>query len=437
MQTRFKIHVQNHFPELESGRLLLAVSGGIDSVVLMHLCMKSQLDFAVAHCNFHLRGEDSNGDQQFVEDLAKKMNATCFVAEFDTNKYAETNKMSIQLAARKLRYDWFNQLLDNHGFDYLLTAHHLDDSMETFLINLSRGTGIEGLLGIPEQNGKIRRPLLNFSREEIAEYAVQNQIEWREDYTNAQTKYLRNRIRKDILPLLKGVNNHFEQSFQNTISHLKEVFKLSQEASELRYKEVVTERGEYLYFAIEKIKKLSHPKAYLYQWLQPYGFTAWKDIENLLEADSGKKIYAQEYVLLKNRNELILRSTDVQKSEEKIYYLEENTPLVQPLKISVEPYKKSALETGESFILIDGDTVKFPLIVRKRRNGDSFKPIGMSGSKKVSKYFKDEKFSQFDKENIWLLCSEGKIVWIIGNRMDERFKVKNTTTKILKIQLTT
>jgi tRNA(Ile)-lysidine synthase len=308
--------------------------------------------------------------------------------------------------------------------------------METFLINLSRGTGLGGLLGIPEQNGKIRRPLLIFSRREIEEYAHEKGILWREDRTNSETKYLRNKIRKNILPLLKDLNGNFEQSFVNTIANLKETFVLSEDASKLHYAEVVTQKRDSLYFDIKKIKKLSLPKAYLYKWFQPYGFTAWKDIEYLLDSGSGKKIYSEDYVLLKNRDELILYSILSEKKEEEKYYLEQNQFLSYPLKLSVETFYDTELALDKSFILVDEDLIKFPLTVRKVKEGDSFKPFGMTGTKKVNKYFKDEKFSQFQKENTWLLCSEDKIIWIIGNRMDDRFKIQDTTTKILKIQTT-
>lgn len=435
MQNQFKTHVKNNFSELYSGRLLLAVSGGIDSVVLMHMCAAAELDFAVAHCNFHLRGEDSDGDQQFVENLSKEMEKECLVAEFNTEEYSQKQKVSIQIAARELRYRWFDSLLEENQYDFLLTAHHLDDSMETFLINLSRGTGLEGLLGIPEQNGKIRRPLLIFSRKEIEEYAQEKGILWREDRTNNETKYLRNKIRKNILPLLKDLNGNFEQSFVNTIANLKETFVLSEDASKLHYAEAITQKKDSLCFDIKKIKKLSLPKAYLYKWLQPYGFTAWKDIKNLLDSDSGKKIYSEDYVLLKNRDELILYSAVLERKEDK-YYLEQNQFLSYPLKLSVETFYDTELALDKSFILVDEDLIKFPLTVRKVKEGDSFKPFGMTGTKKVNKYFKDEKFSQFQKENTWLLCSEDKIIWIIGNRMDDRFKVQDTTTKILKIQTT-
>ncbi|WP_121966347.1 tRNA lysidine(34) synthetase TilS [Myroides sp. N17-2] len=437
MFNQFKEHVENNFAELLDHPLLLAVSGGIDSIVLVHLCHRLGLDITIAHCNFHLRGEDSNGDQKFVEEFGAQLGVPVFVAEFDTEQYAEKHKVSIQIAARELRYNWFKELAEQENKSYLLTAHHLDDSMETFLINLSRGTGIEGLLGIPARNGYIRRPLLPFTREDIVNYESEHQIGWREDITNSQTKYLRNKIRKNILPLLKDTNAHFNQSFMQTMEYLQQSVDLSEDASKYYYSQVITEKGGgELSIDLEKLKALSNPKAYLYKWLSPLGFTAWQDIVELIEATSGKMIYSPTHVLLKNRGEFIVKPRSVEKeNKEQIYYLENKQTLTQPLTISTTPYEEKELITDTSIIYVDGDLLEFPLIIRKYRSGDKFIPFGMHGTKKVSKFFKDEKFSQFDKENTWLLCTNENIVWVIGSRMDERFKVKDTTTNIIKIQI--
>ncbi len=436
MLGQLKEHIESNFQELLEKPLLLAVSGGVDSVVLVHLCHQLKLNVAIAHCNFHLRKQDSIDDQAFVEQLGKQLDIPVFVAEFQTEQYAQENKISIQIAARELRYDWFKSLISEGNYKYLLTAHHLDDSMETFLINLSRGTGIEGLLGIPAKNDYIRRPLLPFTREQIAAYAEENNITWREDYTNAQTKYLRNKIRKNILPLLKETNDQFASSFQKTVDYLQQTFMLSEDASRLYFDKLVKKEGNQLIIDILALKELSSPIAYLYRWLQPYGFTAWNDIEDLLDAISGKMVYSASHLLLKNREQLILQSlADKEENKEQIYFLEQKQTLTEPVKISITPYDEIELKADNNTIYVDGDSLQFPLSIRKYKAGDKFIPFGMKGSKKVSKFFKDEKFSLIDKENTWLLCSEDKIVWIIGSRMDERFKIKNTTTNIFKIQV--
>ncbi|MDR0228757.1 MAG: tRNA lysidine(34) synthetase TilS [Flavobacteriaceae bacterium] len=436
MEIEFQQHIKSNHTDLLNKTVLLAVSGGIDSVVLLHLCCQMGMKVAIAHCNFHLREEESNGDQFFVEHLATVLNVPCHIVHFETEKYAYDNKVSIQIAARELRYKWFYELLEQEGYTYLLTGHHLDDSIETFLINFSRGTGLEGLLGIPEQTDKLIRPLLPFSRSQILEYANEHKIEWREDRTNAQTKYLRNKIRKLVLPILKEINPQWGQSFIETISHLKDSFELSQDAAGYMYKKVVSEIGTTLRIDLKALKALRNPKAYLYQWLQPYGFKAWDDIATLIYAQAGKTVYAEKYVLLKDRDYLFVRELGNTNDLDNVYFLNEEEELYEPIGIKTISVGEQENIVSKTIIYVDKDSLTFPLQIRKVRTGDYFYPLGMNGSKKVSKFFKDEKFSLFDKEDTWLLCSQDKIVWIIGSRMDERFKIKNTTINILKIQIT-
>lgn len=435
MEIEFQQHIKNKYPYLLDETVLLAVSGGVDSVVLLHLCCQMKMKVVVAHCNFHLRGEESDGDQLFVEQLAANLKVPCYVAHFNTEEYASANKVSIQIAARELRYKWFDELLQERKLNKLLVAHHLDDSMETFLINFSRGTGLEGLLGIPEQSNKLVRPLLPFTREQIANYALEHKIEWREDRTNAQTKYLRNKIRKLVLPIFKEINPQLGDSFKDMITHLQDSFELSQDAANMFYKKAVKEEGGVVTIDLNLLMEVNNPRAYLYHWLQPYGFTAWDDIVHLLTAQSGKVIYAKEYVLLKDRSYLFLRKREFEAEENRSYFLSENEVLHRPLTISTECVSALEIIGNNTTIYVDKDQLIFPLEIRKVRTGDCFFPLGMKGSKKVSKFFKDEKYSQFKKEDTWLLCSQDKIVWIIGSRMDERFKVKNTTINILKIQI--
>jgi tRNA(Ile)-lysidine synthase len=233
MLTKFQHHIELNFPYLKEKKLLLAVSGGLDSMVLMHLFQELNYSIGIAHCNFQLRGKESDADENFVKLQAEKFQIPIFSTRFETEKFANTNKLSIQLAARKLRYDWFYQLLEEENYDYLLTAHHLDDQLETFLINLSRGTGIEGLTGIPATNDKIMRPLLPFSREEILAFAEENSLSWREDSSNASTKYLRNKIRHEVIPILKTLNPNFLPTFENTLEHLNQANALVNDASKM------------------------------------------------------------------------------------------------------------------------------------------------------------------------------------------------------------
>lgn len=432
MLLKFQKHLAENLPFLKEKKLLLALSGGLDSMVLAHLLKESGCTFTMAHCNFQLRGNESDGDEKFIRDFALQNKIQLFVTRFDTESFATDNKLSIQVAARQLRYIWFYQLLEENKLDYILTAHHLDDNLETFLINLTRGTGLDGLTGIPAQNNRIVRPLLNFSREEIRNFAVENKIEWREDSSNASDKYLRNKLRHDIIPILKSLNPSFLDSFQDTLNNLQQAKSLAEDASVLVYKQVVSEKENQKHFNISELKRLANYKAYLYEWLKPFGFRAWEDIYELTEAQSGKIILSENYRLLKDREYLILEP--VKEKDSGIYEIignEIKTPI--PLKISETDQIIKASDTHR--IYVDKETLKFPLHIRKWREGDYFCPTGIDGKKKISKYFKDEKMSLSEKENTWLLISDNKIVWIIGKRSDRRFYVSNTTQQILKIEI--
>ncbi|TRW24364.1 tRNA lysidine(34) synthetase TilS [Flavobacterium zepuense] len=427
-------HLSLNLPFLKDKKLLLAVSGGIDSMVLVHLLQQLQLDIYIAHCNFNLRGEESDGDETFIRSYASVNNIPIFVTNFNTKAFAQDNKVSIQVAARQLRYLWFNELLQEHGLDYLLTAHHLDDSIETFLINFTRGTGLEGLTGIPQQNDRVVRPLLPFSRNEIELYAKENNITWREDSSNASDKYLRNKLRHDVVPILKSLNPSFTDSFTQTINYLQQAQSLLQDATVLVYQEVVTEKEGQKHINILQLKRLPNYKAYLYQWLSPFGFTAWDDIYGLTEAQSGKYVISNGYRLLKDREVLILEP--LQQAQNEIYEITQNMQqTTNPIGLKLQKVEVIDEISTKNVIYVNNELIKFPLFVRKWQEGDYFYPLGMKGlKKKVSKYFKDEKMSLSDKESTWLLCSENQIVWIIGHRADDRFKTNENTTQILKIE---
>ena len=380
-----------------------------------------------------MRGSESDGDTEFVKSECNRYHIKLFVNHFDTEKYADLHKLSIQVAARQLRYNWFNELLEKEEFDYLLTAHHLDDSAETFLINFTRGTGVEGLTGIPERNDKTVRPLLIFSRDEIVNYAKENSLQWREDSSNASDKYLRNKLRHDILPILKELNPSFLSSFQQTLVNLQQAQSMVDDASRIVYRKVVEDVDFQKRINLTELLILPNYQAYLYQWLKPFGFTAWNDIYDLVHAQSGKQVFSDQYRLLKDRNILILAEKSESDSEISLVY-EDIENLNVPLKLTVCNKGDITLDQKDC-IFVDKDTLKFPLVFRKWQEGDYFYPSGMSGKKKLSKYFKDEKFSLIDKENARLLCSENEIVWIVGKRADRRFSVNKTTQTIIKIQL--
>lgn len=434
MLLQFKNQLTENFSFLKDKKLLLAVSGGLDSMVLTHLFHQLNYNFALAHCNFQLRGIESFEDQKFVQNYADENKIQVFITQFDTQAFAKDYKLSTQVAARELRYNWFYELLHENNFDYLLTAHHADDNLETFLINLSRGTGIDGLTGIPTENEQIIRPLLQFSREKIAEYASENNISWREDSSNASDRYLRNKIRHDLIPILKDINPNFLSAFQKTQNFLQEAKVMVEDASIMVYQQVAQEIGDEIHYDLKQLTRLSNYKSYLYQWLREFGFTAWEDIYDLVEAQSGKMIYANEFRLLKNREFLILSSIKMLENQE--FFINEGEKEVNiPLNITFEVVNDYFVMENTT-IFVDQNKIKFPLILRRWKQGDVFQPLGMKGqTKKLSKFFKDEKYSILEKENVWLLCSQTEIVWIVGMRQDERFKIDITTQNKLKISL--
>lgn len=440
MLLKMQKQINFHFSFLKERKLIIAISGGIDSVVLTHLCNKLNLDFTLAHCNFNLRGDKSDADEQFVLQLANKLNKEVFIESFDTKTYAKENKLSTQMAARELRYHWFNELAEQLGFDNILTAHHADDNLETFLINLSRGTGLEGLTGIPEINEIIVRPLLSFSREDIEAYAKTKNLKWREDASNASNKYLRNKLRLEVIPKLKETNPQFLQNFNKTIEHLQDSKDIIDDRIDAISNEVIHNiSNNSISFNISEINKLSNPKAYLYELLKDYGFTEWDDIFNLLEAQSGKHVFSKTHRLLKDRDCLLLSEIEsnniLNEREESIIITDTDKDINIPFGTlsfnEVTKFQKKNIKT----IYVDKALLKFPIKIRQWQKGDLFYPFGMKGKKKLSKFFKDEKLSLIDKEKVWLLCSGDEIVWVINRRQDERFKVTENTAQILRIEL--
>lgn len=434
MLQQLQQHIKNNLPFLIGKKLLLAVSGGIDSMVLVDLFSKLDFEIGVAHCNFQLRGEESDKDEDFVRIQCEKYKLKSFIKSFNTNSYAEENKLSIQQAARELRYNWFNELLASEGFDYLLTAHHLDDSLETFLINFTRGTGIEGLTGIPKVNGKIVRPLLIFSRSVIENYAKENNIEWREDSSNVSDKYFRNKIRHHIVPVLKELNPNLLESFENTIKNLSATNRLAKDALSSKFEDITDTKNDDIYFDINKLTLLKNYNSYMYEWLKPFGFSDWQSVYELVHSQTGKQIFSENYRLLKDRNQLILSKIEIGNNDEVFLIDEYKNSIIKPINLSI-CNQSYISEPTKSCIFVDKVKLKFPLKLRKWQEGDYFYPSGMQGKKKVSKYFKDEKFSLIDKENTWLLCSDNEVIWIINHRADQRFLANNNTQQILKIEL--
>lgn len=437
MVEMFKNHIHSKLHFLTNSRCLIACSGGLDSVVLTHLCHDLQIDFALAHCNFNLRGVESDADEQFVFDLANQLGLEVFIEGFDTDRYAKTEKLSIQMAARALRYDWFFDLAVDLEFDYILTAHHADDNLETVLINMTRGTGLNGLVGIPEVNDNVIRPLLPFSREDLENYATKHNLKWREDSSNASDNYLRNKLRHHVIPMLKEINPDIIQNFKKTLDNLNDTADIVEESLNAVAKRAIKSIDEHqIVFKISEFKKVNNPKAYLYEMFKDYGFAEWNDIVNLLDAQTGKQVLSKTHRLIKDRKHLILTDRNDDESNKVVYTINKTDKTFKfPMGVLFFDEVDTISKQPKTTIFVDADTLQYPLTLRRWQEGDTFYPIGMTGKKKLSKYFKDEKLSLVDKEHILLLCSGDDIIWVIGKRGDGRFKVTKKTKHILKITL--
>ena len=419
-------------PGLSTSKLLLALSGGVDSMVLADLLIQSGLKFSVAHCNFQLRGKASDGDSSFIEEFCKENQIDFFIKKFDVQGYQKTGNYSIQMAARNLRYDWFDELIQQYQFDFLLTAHQLDDSIETFLINLSRGTGIEGLTGIKKQKGKILRPLLPFSKNEILDYAEKNNVKWREDDSNNSDDYLRNKIRHRIIPVLKEINPNFAKSFTKSLNYLESDFELIRFQIEKIKKKIFVNQGDEILIKISELKEEGFSNAHLFHLFNDFGFKFPLEIKKLMNSNQNGEIISKTHRLIKNREELILTSLKINVKDIEIL-LNPNEIIQKPLYLKLEKSDTRDLNADES---LDFDLIKFPVRLRKITASDEFRPLGMKGKKKLSKFLKDEKYSKTEKEKAWVLVSnENEILYILNRRIDERFKITEHTQNYLNIYL--
>ncbi|WP_324719305.1 tRNA lysidine(34) synthetase TilS [Salinimicrobium sp. HB62] len=435
MLLAFKKHLEEHFPKTLERKILLAVSGGVDSVVLAHLCRDAGLDISLAHCNFQLRGEESDGDEAFVMELADALEAEVFIESFETEAYASEKKISIQMAARELRYDWFRELLETLQFDHVFTAHHANDNLETVLINFIRGTGLEGLTGIPDVNEFTIRPLLPFTRENIENYAHRQKLKWREDSSNESLKYFRNKVRLEVIPKLLELNPQLLESFGKTRSHLQQSSQLIEDYIAAIFPKIAKEEEFGYSFKVKLLQSLPNTKAVMYNLFKSFGFTEWEDVHGLLNAQPGKMVFSNTHRLIRDREDLLL--TVLPPNEDKTYEILENEEVVMlPMGTFQFEVVEDILKTDPWSIYLDREKLHYPLVVRKWRQGDYFYPFGMQGKKKLSKFFKDEKLSLPQKENCWLLCSEENIIWVIGHRADARFAVEDTTKEILRLSYT-
>ena len=419
-------------------RVLLAVSGGIDSMLMLYLFEKSGFDYGIVHCNFQLRGDESDQDEEFVKKQVLIHGVPSYYKRFDTEEYAQINGISIEMAARDLRYEYFEKIRVEHHYDLIATAHHSDDLIETFFLNLSRKTGIKGLTGIKDKSGRIIRPLLFASRAEIEKYASENCIEFREDSTNSEVFYQRNFVRHRILPLFSELNPSFKKNMLASIENLKDAETVYSGFFETEKQKVIENATDSQIIDIEKLRKSEHPKLLLLEILSEYNFNpvVVDEVFQSLDGDSGKQFYSKTHRLVKDREKLFISL--VQEKENKFYYIEANDlKLIEPLNIKIEKLadKDFKIRKEKNFACLDFEKLEFPLLVRKWQQGDYFQPLGMTGFKKVSDFLIDEKIPIHQKENTWLLCSGEKIVWVMDHRIDNRFKVSPKSKCIYKMEI--
>ena len=434
-----------------SEKVLLTVSGGKDSVAMLDLfCEANRNDgrfrFSVAHCNFQLRGKDSDDDQIFVENLCKENKVVFHTKTFETKTYAKKNKVSIEMAARTLRYEWFESIRQELNCDYIATAHHLNDSIETVLLNLTKGTGISGLKGISAKKGHIIRPMLFASRREIDDYVTKKNLSWKEDSSNTSNDYQRNLIRNEVVPLLKKINPNFDETFARNLERFHSL-ETDFRKNFNQFKTMVMREENGIYFLkIANVKHWQSANYYLEELLKEFGFNYFqsKKIFNSLDRLSGKMFYSEHFTLLKDREELVISPpSSSEQTKSIIISLEESNKeitfdyfdnIIKFTVLNIEEIDTN-FERNNTILFADFDKITFPITLRKWQEGDWFIPLGMNGKKKISDFLVDRKISLNLKKRIFLLTSQDATIWIINHRADNRFKLTDATKKVLKVEV--
>tara|TARA_Y100000385_G_C13059510_1_gene623652 strand:- start:218 stop:1534 length:1317 start_codon:yes stop_codon:yes gene_type:complete len=430
MLDKLKSFIDDHQLIGANDRLLLAVSGGKDSVVMAHLFHELNYTFAIAHCNFKLRNEDSDLDEEFVKQLAHGLNVPFYSKAFETKSYAHQNKLSVQMAARDLRYQWFELLSKSKGYDKILTAHHQDDAIETLIIKKSRKSSIGALQGIPVKNANIVRPLLSFSVSQIQHYITDNSIEFRVDKSNFSTQYQRNSIRKEL-----------QSSNQNRELYLNEIENNKRRYSELLKKYEVYKsnfcesRDDGILLSFDYLLEQDERQEILYEYLKYYGPFSWRDVFSLLDSEVGKKVSNSEFRIVRERQGLLLSRNSLLAKES--HLIQDSDKFISKpidLKFSVHNAKDFKIIKNSRYAALDYAKLQFPLLLRPWQNGDSFTPLGMKGKKKISDFMIDEKFSTYQKENTWVICSLDTVVCIVGYRINENFRLVPQTEKVYLVE---
>ena len=459
MLEQFQAYINRYNLIAVGDKVILTLSGGIDSMVLADLLLRTKVEFVAAHCNFHLRGEESNGDDWFVRKFAEKCGIQCFVKHFETEKYAANHGISIEMAARDLRYAWFEQLRQQLGYDKIAVAHHADDQAETFFINLLRGAGLNGLKGMKPQNGVIIRPLLWASREQIRKYAVENHIVWREDHTNVESVYLRNRIRNQLLPVFDELQPKARQGLYKSLEHLSAENELYKLLLKEKLAQIVERDGEIQQLPYSVLSPIaggpSTPSTgsgtegsgaldftfqLLFEWLRLFGFNTDQChfIHESIGTGIGNQYFSPTHCVVIGRDELQL-SEIKEKTDDEIQIQIGEEEILSPVHLCFSKLGRTAefiIDKSPDVAQLDFDKLSFPLTLRHWCHGDRFHPLGMKGSKLLSDFFVDQKFTEYQKQNVWLLVSaDGDILWVVGYRMDDRFKIVNNTKTVFECRL--
>ena len=419
-----------------SARLLVAVSGGVDSVVLLHLLHSVGYQCVAAHCNFHLRGEESDGDERFVEAFTSGLGVPLHRVSFDTRGYAKEHHLSIEMAARQLRYEWFEKVRQETQCDWVVVAHHASDVIETFFLNLARGTGVKGLTGIPCKNGFVVRPLLGCTREEIEGYATLHGLEFRTDSTNGDTSIKRNAIRHLIVPQMRKLNPSFERTMMENISHITNIYNLYLSNIYSYLNNLIINDGDLVKIDVNKLLQIPFYEVVLGEILLKYGFNGSqiRSVGKVLQGRAGRLFVSKGYRLVKDRNFLVI--VPLGQRDEGEYVVEAGVQEVEePLHLRFEVMAPGIIDRSADVATLDADKVAFPLRLRRWKRGDFFYPFGLKGRKKLSDFFTDRKCSLVEKERCWVMCdASDAIVWVVGMRIDGRFAVSEETRRVLVVK---
>lgn len=443
--SNFQQYIKQHHLFNQKDELLLAVSGGVDSVVLCELCHQAGYNFSIAHCNFKLRGAESDRDENFVKELAVKYNVEFYSQTFNTTEEVKNRKTSIEETARDLRYEWFKEIQHSkfniqnglYQTSYILTAHHANDNIETVLMNFFRGTGIKGLRGILPKQQKIIRPLLFAKRSEIENFATENNLAFVTDSTNAQNEYTRNYFRNDIIPAIQKIFPQAEENSLQNINRFIDVEVLYNQAIALHKNKLCVLKANEVHISVLKLAKAKPLQTIVYEIVKDFGFTALQttDIVNLQQADSGKYIQSSTHRIIRNRKWLIISPKNT--NEAVTILIEEGDKKIsfENGKLELELNSKFDIQNSKFDIQLDASKITFPLLLRKWKQGDYFYPLGMKHKKKLSRFFIDNKLSLTQKENSWVLESNKKIIWVVGMRIDDRFKITANTKEVLEVRI--